>query len=148
MATQDRTIFLLAAVACIVLGSAGSTLAQERNGWGALGPPRMGAVSCQVIDWNHKGEPLPQLTLTCPPEGVYTPIRIYLVLSWAKEESVPEAWSRISKSVKYETKLRSADNGGLEVRLKCLDERKKEGQREWVRFTYVVRQAILAPNND
>jgi hypothetical protein len=148
MATQHRSIFLLAAVACFLLVSVGFPLAQERNGWGAPGPPKMGEVSCQVIDWNHKAKPLPQLTLTCPPEGVYTPIRIYLVLSWAEKENVPEGWSRISKSVKYETKLRSAENGGLEVRLKCLDGRKKERQQEWVRFTYVVRQAILAPNND
>ncbi len=46
---------------------------------------------CEVLDWNLVGKPYPQLTISIPPRAIFTPIRLYLLLTW-KEETGPPPW--------------------------------------------------------
>jgi hypothetical protein len=128
----------------VLLGAVGFLLAADRNDRGVPKPFQPSTISCQVIAWDLESKPFPQLTLACPPEGTYTPIRIYLVLSWANKGDLPEGWSRITESAKYRAKARQA-RGGIEVQLQCRDTRGKKSQREWILFTRMVRQAIIDP---
>ena len=44
---------------------------------------------CQIIDWNLMGRPYPELTIAIPPRQIFTPLRIYLRLTWREEGKVP-----------------------------------------------------------
>jgi hypothetical protein len=147
MAARHRnTLVARASVGGLFLVFAWISLAQERNAWGAPGEAKSGRVTCQVVEWNVRGEPLPQLTLACPPEGIFTPVRVYFVLSWGEKKDLPKDWAQVSDAQGYEARMRQGRKG-IEVELKIYDKQKKERQRQWVLFTHLVRQAILEPDN-
>jgi len=44
---------------------------------------------CQIIDWNLMGSPHPELTIAIPPRQIFTPLRIYLRLTWREAGKIP-----------------------------------------------------------
>ena len=45
-------------------------------------------IKCSVVEWNN-ALPKPALTLLCPPEEIFAPLRVCIKLSWLKPEDVP-----------------------------------------------------------
>lgn len=129
----------------LALATPAALLSQQRSEWG-VPSVRPAEINCQVIEWNPGHKPYPQLTVACPPEGIYTPIRLYMVLSWEKKTDVPEGWSRIWGRAKYPTKIQAVPKG-MRVKLKCYREGRKGMEKEWFLFTSLVRQAIIQPKS-
>jgi hypothetical protein len=114
---------------------------EEAAGSKAPWPAPVGRVSgertpdlkCAVVEWND-GPPKPSLIVVCPPEEVFAPLRLYLKLSWKRDEDVPRDFQAVIAQPNTPTKINWTPRGDYRVLLKT--ERKNGGSRrpEWVDF--------------
>ena len=99
-------------------------------------------IDCSIHEWNPR-RPKPLLTLLCPPEVVFAPLRVYLRLSWMKPDDVPVDVARIIARPRSSTKLRTNKSAVL-VRLKVAPQTGQDTQTKWVGFNGVVDMALIA----
>ncbi len=109
-----------------------------------LKPRDLPDIQCSVVKWDSTA-PKPTLTLLCPPEEVFSPLRVYIQLSWLKPEEVPDNVLHILASPKTHTKLRTSKKAAW-VRLKVSANAEERPQEKWVSFTGLVNVALLTEN--
>ncbi len=127
-------------------GSEGNLLPSRTGEPLTLKPIDLPDIQCSVADWKNTA-PKPVLTLLCPPQEVFAPLRVYLKLSWLKPEDVPGNSANILAPPKTPTKLRT-NKGGALVWLNFDPAAKEKPQAQWVQFNGVVDVALLAePRN-
>lgn len=97
-------------------------------------------VDCTVVQWSET--PKPVLTLLCPPQEVFAPLRILIKLSWLKPEDAPVKPSSISVVPGTLTKLHTNKTVAM-VWLNIEVEGKNQPQAKWVNFNGVVDVALL-----
>ena len=107
-------------------------------------PTDLPDIQCSVVDWN-KAPPKPALTLLCPPEEVFAPLRVYIKLSWLKPKDVPDNASHILAPPKTQTKLRTSKKAAS-VWLKVSGNAEEQPQAKWVSFNSLVDVALLTQN--
>lgn len=97
-------------------------------------------VDCTVVHWSDA--PQPVLTLLCPPQEIFAPLRIVLKLSWLKPEDAPVKPSAISATPGTLTKLHTSKTVAT-VWLTVKEDGKDQPQARWVSFSGVVDVALL-----
>jgi hypothetical protein len=71
-----------------------------------LSPSDMPDISCSVVEWKNNPD-TPTLSVICPPQGIFSPLHVYLKLSWLKPEDVPLSARGITAPEKTMTKIRT-----------------------------------------
>lgn len=102
-------------------------------------------VKCAVVAWNV-APPKPVLTLVCPPEEVFAPLRVYFKLSWAASGDIPSNYLNILAAPKALTKLHWTRTE-LHVWLPIKGEGGGKVETKWVIFTEVVGFYLGASDN-
>ena len=102
-------------------------------------------VKCSVVEWNVT-MPRPVLTLVCPPEEVFAPLRVYFKLSWAMPKDIPSNYLNILAPPRAQTKLHWT-RAELHVLLPIKGEGGGKAETKWVIFTEVVGFYLGASNN-
>jgi hypothetical protein len=155
---HGRGALLLAAlmVGCLVLSS--STVAQQsEQREGSLLPATTGDpltvkptdlpdVSCTVARWDKSGSK-PVLTLLCPPQAIFAPLRVYVKLSWMQPRNVPHNYQEIIAPANAATKIRTTKiSAWVWLGMK---EPNRELHYDWIPFDGVVDVALIvdAPNS-
>ena len=100
-------------------------------------------VDCTVVQWSET--PKPVLTLLCPPQEVFAPLRIVIKLSWLKPEDAQVKLSSISVVPGALTKLHTSKTSAT-VWLSVKEEGKDQPQAKWVSFNGVADVALLPRN--
>lgn len=100
-------------------------------------------VECTVVQWLET--PKPVLTLLCPPNEIFAPLRIIIKLSWLKPEDAPVKPSAISVVPGTLTKLHTNKTVAT-VWLSIKEEGKDLPQARWVSFNGVADVALLPRN--
>jgi hypothetical protein len=103
-------------------------------------------IKCSVLEWNT-GLPKPILTLVCPPEEVFAPLRVYFKLSWATPEDVPSDYLAIVATPRGQMKFHWTRDE-LHVLLPIKREGREKRQVKWVVFTEVVGFYLGNSNKD
>jgi len=149
LATTSVTLLAFAPIS--VLAQKASQPSNEENflpaGSGqpmTLKPKDLPDIQCSVVEWNS-APPKPALTLLCPPEEVFAPLRVYIKLSWLKPEDVPDNAVSIVASPKTHTKLRTSKKAAW-VRLKVSGNPEEKPQEKWVSFNGLADVALLTEN--
>lgn len=102
-------------------------------------------VNCTVVTFD-KTVPEPVLTLLCPPQSIFAPIRVYLKMSWKDSGNVPDVYQDVAVQNNTSTKLRTSKASAL-VWLKT-KKSNEDFQYEWVPFNGVVDFALIVdPQN-
>jgi hypothetical protein len=106
-------------------------------------PTDLPDVECQVLGWSTYGTTKPTLTLLCPPEQVFAPLRVLIKLSWLEEGSkaLPVDPGKFLIVPGEKTSLRTRKESAF-VHLRMLDAAGKP-HHVWVSFTGVVDVALL-----
>ncbi len=102
-------------------------------------------VKCAVVAWNV-APPKPVLTLVCPPEEVFAPLRVYFKLSWAASGEIPSNYLNILAVPKALAKLHWTRTE-LHVWLPIKGEGGGKIETKWVIFTEVVGFYLGASDN-
>ncbi|HKZ78317.1 MAG TPA: hypothetical protein VJ124_08325 [Pyrinomonadaceae bacterium] len=106
-----------------------------------IAPVDLPDIDCSIQEWNP-GRPKPLLTLLCPPEAVFAPVRVYLRLSWMRPDDVPSDVARIVARPKRSTKMRT-NKSAVMVRLEVSAQTGQHAQTRWVGFNGVVDVALI-----
>ncbi len=106
-----------------------------------IAPVDLPDIDCSIREWNA-APPKPLLTLLCPPEAVFAPLRVYLRLSWMKPEDVPTDVGRIIVQPTGWTKIRT-NRTAVMVRLDVARETGQNPRPTWVSFNGVVDVALI-----
>src|SRR5215470_12587992 len=108
-------------------------------------PVDMQDVDCMIAQWNT-GAPRPSLTVICPPESVFAPLRVLIKLSWMKPELAPTNPDTIPFRVGALTKIRTNKNA---AQIWLLADQAHGSREQWVPFDAVGDIALLVghPNN-
>lgn len=108
-------------------------------------PIDMPDVECQVLEWNKKLNDAagPTLTLLCPPEQIFAPLRVLIKLSWLDqdEKEPPVDPEKILVVLGEKTRLRARKDSAF-VHLDLLDANGKP-HKGWIPFTGVADVALL-----
>jgi hypothetical protein len=104
-------------------------------------PLDMQDIDCTVAQWAPASK-RSVLTLICPPNTVFSPIRVLIKLSWMKPDDAPVSPERILAPVGTLTKIRTK-NTLAEIWLPVEKDRKDTPQQSWVGFNAVVDVALL-----
>ncbi len=113
-------------------------------------PIDMPDVECQVLEWNKKLNSAagPSLTLLCPPEQIFAPLRVLIKLSWLDQDKkeAPMDPEKLLVVPGEKTRLRTRKESAF-VQLDLLEANGK-AQKHWVPFTAVADVAliVLYPN--
>lgn len=98
-------------------------------------------LNCAVVRWN-KGPEKPVLTLICPPEEVFAPLRVVFGLSWSQPTDIPPQVGNVTLSpgdlVRF--RLDSKDAHVLVPVRRAVD---RQTERGWLRFTAVVQVGLV-----
>lgn len=106
-----------------------------------IAPVDLPDVDCSIQRWDAEAK-MPVLTLLCPPEPVFSPLRVYLRLSWIRPEDVPGDVSKVVAKPKGLTRIRTNKNV-LMVRLPLTEKQGQNSREKWVGFTGVVDVALI-----
>jgi hypothetical protein len=90
-------------------------------------------LKCAVVEWND-GPPKPSLIVVCPPEEVFAPLRLYLKLSWKRDEDVPRDFQAVIAQPNTQTKINWTPRGDYRALLKTERKNGGSGRPEWVDF--------------
>ena len=90
-------------------------------------------LKCAVVEWND-GPPRPSLIVVCPPEEVFAPLRLYLKLSWKRDEDVPRDFQAVIAQPNTQTKINWTPQGDYRALLKRERKNGRSGQPEWIDF--------------
>ena len=104
-------------------------------------PLDMEDIDCTVAQWAPASK-RSVLTLICPPNTVFSPIRVLIKLSWMKPGDAPISPERILAPVGTVTKIRTK-NTLAEIWLPVEKDRKDTSRQSWVGFNAVVDVALL-----
>ncbi|MCI0624451.1 MAG: hypothetical protein L0387_22865 [Acidobacteria bacterium] len=106
-------------------------------------PTKPADTRCSVVDWRLSST-TPALTVVCPPKEVFAPLRVYLRLSWAKEEDVPSDYLSIVALPGTQTKMRvSKPREEVLVWLKVYEKGGGRALAQWVSFNRLVDVGLL-----
>ncbi len=94
---------------------------------------RTADLKCAVVEWNGN-PPRPSLVVVCPPEEVFAPLRLYLKLSWKRDEDVPRDFQSFIAQANTQTKVNWTPRGDYRVLLKTEHKNGRSGQPAWVDF--------------
>jgi hypothetical protein len=94
-------------------------------------------MKCSVVEWSVTPHKPPALLLQCPPEEVYTPLRVYFRLSWKRAEDVPDHFQNIVVQPKAMAKFHWTHQQTFRVLLKA-ERKDKTPKPEWVSFNDLV----------
>jgi hypothetical protein len=90
------------------------------------------------VEWND-APPKPTLTVVCPPEEVFAPLRLYLGLSWEQpEKHVADGAETIVAVPKSAVRVRFTPTEA-QVRLRVFRSGGKKPQETWVRFDEICK---------
>jgi len=108
-------------------------------------PVDMQDVDCMIAQWNA-GASRPTLTVICPPESVFAPLRVLIKLSWMKPELAPIDPGKIPFRAGALTKIRTNKDSS---QIWLLAVRAHGTREQWVPFDAVGDLALLVgrPNN-
>jgi len=106
-----------------------------------LTPTDMPDVSCSIVEWKDD-TPKPTLAVVCPPQDTFTPLHVYLKLSWLKSEDVPLFARTITVPPKMIVKIRTTGSTAW-VWLAVKEKPSAAARRTWVGFNAVVDIALL-----
>ena len=106
-----------------------------------LTPTDMPDVSCSIVEWKDD-TPKPTLAVVCPPQDTFTPLHVYLKLSWLKSEDVPLFARTITVPPKMIVKIRTTGSRAW-VWLAVKEKPSAAARRTWVGFNAVVDIALL-----
>lgn len=106
-----------------------------------IAPVDLPDIDCSIHAWDPDSQK-PVLTLLCPPEPVFAPLRVYLRLSWLKPEDVPRDVGRVIARPKSATRIRT-NKETLMVRLEVAEEPGRHSKAKWVNFNGVVDVALI-----
>jgi hypothetical protein len=98
------------------------------------------ALKCELLDWKNEA-PSPVLTVACPPEGVYAPLRIYFGFSWERLEEVPSNAGNIVAAPKTLTRVDFRQTEAL-IWLKVSENGERKLREQWVRFTSITKIGV------
>ena len=106
-----------------------------------LSPNDVPDINCSVVEW--KNDPAtPMLSVICPPQSTFSPLYVYLKLSWLKPEDVPLSARGIMAPAKTLTKIRTHKSTAWV----WLGVREKQGAQlhnMWVAFNGLEDMALL-----
>jgi hypothetical protein len=102
-------------------------------------PADKSALKCELVEWVNEA-PKPILTIACPPQDVYAPLRIYFGFSWERAEEVPPNAGQILVTPKTLTRVHFSSNQAL-IWLK-VSEKGEKPREQWVQFTAITRIGI------
>lgn len=107
-----------------------------------LVPLDMHDVDCVVAQWRPTPSK-PILTLICPPNTVFAPLRVLIRLSWMKPEEVPVKPEHIQAPVGAQTKIRT-NKTAAQVLLQLDENGDHKYRNAWIGFNAVVDVALLS----
>jgi hypothetical protein len=90
-------------------------------------------LKCAVVEWSE-GPSRPSLIVVCPPDEVFAPLRLYLKLSWKRDEDVPRDFQTFIAQPNTQTKINWTQQGDYRVLLKTERKDGRSGRPEWVDF--------------
>jgi hypothetical protein len=96
---------------------------------------------CAIEDWRHDGRK-PILTLVCPPDEIFAPLRVLITLSWAEPRDIPRNLNDIEIRPRLPVKLTSTGRG-LGVRLPIFPAGEKRPHEDWLWFTEIQHVRLL-----
>jgi hypothetical protein len=102
-------------------------------------PLNMQDIDCIVAEWQSTAA-RPVLTLICPPNSVFSPLRVLIKLSWMKPEDLPVSPEHILAPPGTLTKIRT-NKTAAQIWLRVDD--KGKPRDTWIGFTAVVDVALL-----
>lgn len=102
-------------------------------------PLDMQDIDCIVAEWRSTTV-RPVLTLICPPNSVFSPLRVLIKLSWMKPEDFPVKPEHILAPPGTPTKIRT-NKTAAQVQLQVKEMGKPRDT--WIGFTAVVDVALL-----
>ena len=102
-------------------------------------PVDMQDVDCTIAQWDTKAS-RPTLTIICPPETIFAPLRVLIKLSWMKPELVPADPGKIPFRPGALTKIRTNKEA---AQIWLLAGRDHGAHEEWVAFDAVGDIALL-----
>ena len=104
-------------------------------------PIDMEDIDCVVAEWQPAAR-MPVLTLICPPNVVFSPIRVLIKFSWMKLSDIPARPDHILASSGMPTKIRTT-KAAVQIWLPVDIKAKGEGRQSWIPFNAVVDVALL-----
>jgi hypothetical protein len=102
-------------------------------------PLDMQDIDCIVAEWRSTTV-RPVLTLICPPNSVFSPLRVLIKLSWMKPEDFPVRPEHILAPPGTPTKIRT-NKTAAQIRLPVNENGKPRDT--WIGFTAMVDVALL-----
>jgi hypothetical protein len=102
-------------------------------------PLDMQDIDCMVAEWRSTAS-RPVLTLICPPNSVFSPLRVLIKLSWMKPEDFPVSPEHILAPPGTPTKIRT-NQTAAQIWLQVNE--KGKPRDTWIGFTAVVDVALL-----
>jgi hypothetical protein len=99
-------------------------------------------IDCTVAEWRATAKK-PVLTLICPPNTVFSPLRVLIKLSWMKPEDAPFGPEHILAPTGAPTKIRTNKAAAL-IWLQVDEKGKREPRGTWIGFNAVVDVALLS----
>jgi hypothetical protein len=102
-------------------------------------PLDMQDIDCIVAEWRPT-VPRPVLTLICPPNSVFSPLRVLIKFSWMKPEDFPVSPEHILAPPGTPTKIRT-NKTAAQIWLQVNE--KGKPRDTWIGFTAVVDVALL-----
>lgn len=105
-------------------------------------PLDMPDIDCVVAEWRPTAT-RPVLTLICPPNAVFAPLRVLIKLSWMKSEDVSVEPEQILALEGSPTRIRT-NKAAAQVWLQVNLKGERKPRSTWVGFTAVVDVALLS----
>jgi hypothetical protein len=102
-------------------------------------PLNMQDIDCIVAEWRSTAV-RPVLTLICPPDSVFSPLRVLIKLSWMKHEDLTVSPEHILAPPGTPTKIRTSKTAA-QILLPVKESGKPRDT--WIGFTAVVDVALL-----
>jgi hypothetical protein len=96
-------------------------------------------IDCIVAEWRSTAV-RPVLTLICPPNSVFSPLRVLIKLSWMKPDDFAVNPEHILARPRTPTKIRT-NKTAAQIRLPVNESGKPRDT--WIGFTAVVDVALL-----
>jgi hypothetical protein len=104
-------------------------------------PLDMEDIDCVVAEWQPAAR-MPVLTLICPPNAVFSPMRVLIKFSWMKLSDIPANPDYILASAGTSTKIRTTKTA-VQIWLPLDNKGKGDARQSWVPFNAVVDVALL-----
>ncbi len=105
------------------------------------GPAPAHPLKCAVMAWEQTGDK-PSLTLICPPEDVYSPIRLVLKLSWKEVKEIPDGLRDLELFPGDIAKVKLSSKAAVALLRIRADVRGRPGHK-WVKFNELLQVGIV-----